>query len=188
MKRKITLCALLICCLAVAGFGTVAYFTADDTARNVITAGNIKIELKEMSIPVDGGKPVEFKDVTGVMPGGSVSKIVSVKNVGEKTAYIRVSVDKVIILAEGVSGEPDASLVYFNINKNDWTQIGDYYYYNKPLVSGAETEKLFERVFFDKSMSNMYQNSKSIITVNAQATQVDNNGDDVFSAKGWPKE
>ena len=34
----------------------------------------------------------------------------------------------------------------------------------------------------------MYQNSKSIITVNAQATQLDNNGDDVFSAKGWPKE
>ena len=73
MKRKMTICALLIACLTLAGLSTYAYFTDDATARNVITAGNLEIELQEMSIPVDGGDPVAFEDVVGVMPGEDVS-------------------------------------------------------------------------------------------------------------------
>ena len=42
-------------------------------------------------------------------------------------------------------------------------------------------------MIFDKTMSNMYQESKAVIKVNAQATQVANNGSTVFEAAGWPK-
>ena len=38
----------------------------------------------------------------------------------------------------------------------------------------------------DPDMGNMYQNSQAVIKVSAQATQVKNNGTDVFSAAGWP--
>ena len=187
MKRKMTICALLIACLTLAGLSTYAYFTDDATARNVITAGNLKIELQEMSIPVDGGDPVAFEDVVGVMPGEDVSKIVSVKNTGDKPAYVRVSVDKVLTLAEGVEGTPDQSLVTCDFNTTDWTEVEGYYYYKRPLAAGAETEPVFENVSFDPNMGNMYQNSKVVITVDAYATQVDNNGGNVFEAQGWPE-
>jgi len=36
-------------------------------------------------------------------------------------------------------------------------------------------------------MGNMYQYSKVVITVDAYATQVDNNGGNVFEAQGWPE-
>lgn len=36
-------------------------------------------------------------------------------------------------------------------------------------------------------MSNLYQYSKAVIGVNAQATQVVHNGDSVLDAVGWPK-
>jgi hypothetical protein len=36
-------------------------------------------------------------------------------------------------------------------------------------------------------MDNMYQNSKAVIEVTSQATQVVHNGDYVLDAVGWPK-
>lgn len=37
MKKKLLLAALAAICICIAAYGTVAYFTADDTATNVIT-------------------------------------------------------------------------------------------------------------------------------------------------------
>ena len=188
MKRKITVCALLIGCLSILAYGTMAYFTAEKTATNVITSGNINIELKEMSINEEGGELVPFQDKTGVMPGAQISKIVSIKNIGGQSAYVRIQLDKAITLSEGVTGEVDLSLVTMDINTSDWTEEDGYYYYNIPLKAGEETEPLFNTVTFDKEMSNIYQDSKAEIKVNAQATQVANNGDNVFSALGWPED
>lgn len=47
MKRKLLTVALAVSCLSLAAYGTTAYFTAEDTAVNVITAGNVRIELQE---------------------------------------------------------------------------------------------------------------------------------------------
>ena len=55
------------------------------------------------------------------------------------------------------------------------------------LTPGNTTEYLFSSVKFSESMDNMYQYSKAIIEVTAQATQVANNGDSVLEAAGWPK-
>ena len=67
-----------------------------------------------------------------------------------------------------------------------WTLQDGYYYYNVPLEPGETTEALFKNVSFDPSMGNMYHNSKAIIKVQAQATQVKNNGASVTEAAGWP--
>lgn len=36
-------------------------------------------------------------------------------------------------------------------------------------------------------MSNLYQDSRAVITVNAYATQKANNGTSAADAKGWPE-
>jgi hypothetical protein len=48
------------------------------------------------------------------------------------------------------------------------------------------TEPLFTTVSFSIEMGNIYQNSRSTVEINAQATQVANNGTTVFEAAGWP--
>ena len=185
MKRKLLAAAAAAICLSIAAYGTVSYFTAEDTAINVITAGNIEIELLETTIPEGGGEPVPFEDVIGVMPGTEVSKIVEVKNVGDKTAYVRIQLEKALTLAEGYEGEIDLSLISFNIDTESWTEKDGYYYYNLPLEAGETTKPLFTVVTFSNEMSDIYQNSKAEITVNVDAVQADNNGNSVSEAVGW---
>lgn len=188
MKKRIIVIALIVALAAVAAVGSSAYFTAQSTATNVITAGNVKIDLIEMSVPADGGDPVPFENVSGVMPGASVSKIVTVKNTGDNAAWVRVSVEKAIALKDGAEGDVDLSLVSFDLNREFWTEQDGYYYYNAELKPGAETEPLFTAVSFAAEMGNMYQESTATVSVNAQATQVVHNGGSALDAAGWPAE
>ena len=189
MRKKLIAGAVVAICLSLLAYSTSAYFTTEQTATNVITSGNIQIDLQETAITEDG-ETVLFEDSQerfDVMPAQTVSKIVKVKNTGDNAAYVRISVAKAIELAEGVQGEPDVELVTLDFDDENWTAKDDgYYYYNKPLAPGATTEALFNNVTFAPSMGNMYQNSTATINVNAQATQVKNNGASVFEAAGWP--
>ena len=115
-----------------------------------------------------------------------VSKIVQVKNVGGQAAWIRVSADKAIQLAGGVEGEVDLSLISYDLNTEFWAEKDGFYYYNTILQPNEVTEPLFTKVIFSATMSNMYQNSKAVIDVTAQATQVANNGTCALDAAGWP--
>lgn len=46
-RKRIALAALVIACLALLAAGTSAYFTAQETAYNVITTGNLKLVLHD---------------------------------------------------------------------------------------------------------------------------------------------
>lgn len=187
MKRRIFACAVIVATMALMGFGSMAYFSTDGTATNVITTGSISIELKEMSLAEDGETLVPFQDQTDVMPGAQISKIVTVENIGSSDAYIRISLKKAIELAEGQEGDIDLSLVTCDLNTEDWTEKDGYYYYNETLPAGGETTPLFTTVTFSTDMSNLYQNSKATIEVYAQATQAANNGSTALEAAGWPE-
>ena len=183
-KWKIVALCTVLACLSIVASGTLAYFTAQETAHNVITSGGIDIALIEKA---DTGNGLEdFKNVVGVMPGAEVSKIVTVENTGASDAWVRVKVDKTITLARGVQGTPDPSLLELNINTPDWTEQGGYYYYNHSLLPGETTTPLFTTVTFAPEMGNMYQNSNAEIEVKADAVQVANNGTTALTAAGWP--
>lgn len=190
MKKKIFSLALALCCLAVLTIsGTMAYFTKDDVATNVITTGTIDIALVETAKDASG-EEVVFVDVSGVVPGQAVSKIVRVENVEfAREAWVRLKVDKEITLAEGKSGEIDLSLVEIDFNTEDWTareEDGEtWYYYNKMLDVGGKTTALFEEVEFSPRTGNMYQGAEVTITVTAQAVQAKNNGSSALDAAGW---
>lgn len=184
MKRRLLILFILTICVASIAAGTLAYFTTEDRATNVITAGNVKIDLEEWSKTEDGSL-VPFEDVDDVMPGTEVSKIVQVKNIGGQSAWVRISVEKAITLAEGMTGEVDLSLVTYEIDTEHWTEKDGYYYYNESLAPEATTVPLFTSVRFSEQMSNLYQGSKAVITVCAQATQTAHNGTSAINAAGW---
>lgn len=186
-KQKLLTLSAVAIVAALSAYGSVAYFTAEDTARNVITAGKVKIELQEKMLTPDGEKTVPFEDQLGVMPGSEVSKIVEVKNTGGQDAWVRVSVNKAIELAEGVEDEVNLSLISFDLNTDYWTEKDGFYYYTAKLAPGHTTEPLFTAVTFAKTMSNQYQNSKAILTVIAYATQTVHNGSTALEAAGWPE-
>ena len=192
MKKRILLLASLAICVATIATGTLAYFNAEDKAHNVITSGNVDIELVETTDQLDAdGNPIPFENLTGIMPGMEVSKIVQVKNTGEGEAYVRVKVETVINMATGSNAVPGYEPISIKFatgtDKTEWTEKDGYFYYNSPIKPGELTEELFTEVIFDELMGNEYQNCEVEINVIAHATQVAHNGDHAVDAAGWPE-
>ena len=182
MKRKLLILSVLALCIATLAAGTLAYFTSEGKAHNVITTGGVEIAVQEWA---DENKQTPFEDLEGIMPGVTVTKIAEIKNTGASDAWVRVKVEKSIKL-QG-EGTPDTALVELNLNLTDWTLGEDgYLYYNKALKPSEVTEPLFTAVTFNVTMGNEYQNATATVDVSAQAVQTANNGDTVMDAKGWP--
>lgn len=182
MKRKLLILSVLAICIATLAAGTLAYFTSEGKAHNVLTTGGVEIAVQEWA---DEEKTKPFEDLTGIMPGMTVTKIAEIKNTGASDAWVRVKVEKNIKL-QG-EGTPDTALVELNLNLTDWTLGEDgYLYYNKVLKPGEVTEPFFTAVTFNVTMGNEYQNATATVDVAAQAVQTANNGDTVMDAKGWP--
>ena len=181
MKKKLLFASLLVICFAMIAGQSLAYFTREATAHNVVTTGGIAIKLNEWA---NDDRTEKFSDKEGVMPGDTVTKIVEVTNTGANDAWVRMSAEKSIPSVT----DADLSLVELDINKEYWTDGGDgYYYYNKALASGETTEPLFTNVSVSLDMGNEYQNAEATVDVTAQAVQTANNGDSALTAKGWPK-
>ena len=111
--------------------------------------------------------------ITNVVPGAEISKIVTIRNDGKSTAWIRVKVGTEIKLAGG--GEANTSLVVLNFDDTNWKEKDGYYYYNKPVDPTESTTALFDTVKFDPRMGNEYQNCTVNINIYAQAVQTANN-------------
>lgn len=181
MKRKLLILSVLAICIATLAAGTLAYFTSEGKAHNVITTGGVEIAVQEWA-DVEKTKP--FEDLTGVMPNTTVTKIAEIKNTGASDAWVRVKVEKNIKLqGEGAS---DTSLVELTLNTADWTEKDGYYYYTKVLKPGEVTAPIFTAVTFKPDMGNEYQNATATVDVTAQAVQTANNGATVMDAQGWP--
>ena len=189
MKRKILCLSVFAIMLAILAAGTIAYFTAEGRAHNVITTGSINITVVEQQ-KGENGTTVEYpkNPITNVMPGAEISKIVTIRNDGKSTAWIRVKVGTEIkLVGEGVA---DTSLIVLNFDDKNWTEKDGYYYYNKPVDPTESTTALFDTVKFDTRMGNEYQNCTVNINIYAQAVQTANNNPEggVTEVKGWPAE
>lgn len=183
MKKRMLTAALALCCLAVLATGTLAYFTAEETAQNVITMGSLKMELVELN---EEDEP--WEDVENIVPGMEVTKKAYVENNGSVDFYTRVKITTRYVNEQGKKlPELNTGLVELNLSE-DWKPgEGGFYYYNKPVAPGEKTEPLFTTVTFSTEMGNEYQNVKVIIDLDAQAVQSRNNGESALKATGWPE-
>ena len=187
-KTKIALIALAMCCIALLAAGTMAYFTVEDTAYNVVTTAKLDMELVEETTDK---QPFPDDGISGVMPGATVGKVVYVRNIDNVDFWTRVKLTarltkkdgepKVIPLDE--LGDEYISLV--NLDTENWIEHEDgWFYYNHPVTD--ETTPLITGVEFDKHMPNDYQECQFELDVYAQAVQSKHNGETVLDAKGWP--
>lgn len=193
-KKALAMLLALVLLIAAVG-GTLALFTREARATNVITTGTVDITLTETG----SGTPIEDPDgnqtglaFTNIMPGTTVTKVPTVTNTGTADAYVRAIVAVTIKAADGVTElRSRAPVVTFNIDGGKWvTKAGEqYYYYNKVLTPG-ESVDLFNQVTFDPAMGNEYQGCTVTVSIQAQAVQAKNNeipvGGSILDVNGWP--
>ena len=99
MKKKIVYMAVLCILLSLLANGTLAYFTAEDTARNVITTGKVDIVIEEWQQTENGLEKYPSEPIA-IMPATTVSKIVTVKNL-DAECFIRARLDMIVKDLEG---------------------------------------------------------------------------------------
>lgn len=180
--RLVLSVALVAICCAFAAGGTLAYFSADKTAHNVITSGNVSIELHEWA---DASKTTLFplSGISGVTPGSTETKIVEVENTGTTSAWVRVKVGK----SSSLTGA-DLSLITPIFDIVNWKEKDGYWYYGTELAPGEATKPLFESIAFSASIGDAYQGENINVTVSAQAVQTLKNGTSALTATGWPED
>lgn len=84
MKKRIVSICLVVALAAIAITGaSLAYFTADDSAENVFTVGNVKTDLTEPNWDAEGAE--KRKNV----PREAVKKDPTVNNTGANPCFVQ---------------------------------------------------------------------------------------------------
>lgn len=215
-KRKIMLLAMAVCMVAILAVGgTLAYFTAEDSADNVFTMGYVDIELEET-----------FEQFSDLVPGLDINKDVYVKNTGSNPAYVRVHI---AIPANMDDGNPEFNatnnFLHFNFTNESvadgqWSWLPEYstgvgykgngagnfnYYtatideveyavyvvtYRSQLAKGTQTAtQALDKVYLDKTV-NAVKNEDGTITYtdtkgNTVTMTPDENGKNTLEIKVW---
>lgn len=176
MRRKLVILSSVIAILATISYGSLAYFTSVSKAENVVTTGQIKLEVQQEPQAEDG-------DI--IMPGDTVDRTATVKNVGANPLFLRVQLNAGILENEALKADGCMSMA---INTKDWTERDGFYYYNEVLAPGETTAPIFTAIYFDgPGMGNEYIGKTLILDVDAYGVQSENNGADPLSAMGWPE-
>ena len=184
IKLKTATIALIAVILTFFSQGTLAYYSTVGKATNVVTSGNIQFIIHEKT---DAGTDFP-KEGVYIVPGDIVSKRVSIESDCEHPFYLRVKIVYGVDSKE-LSAEDCFKL---NINEEFWEQHDGWYYYTGIVNPGETTPNVFSHVeIVGAKVDNRYIGKTLQLTVVAQAVQSENNpidGDDTFTASGWPKE
>ena len=154
-------------------------YASNGSAASVVTSGNIKLDVYEVS-------PLE--DGLTIIPGESIPWCVEVKNTGNHPFYLRVK------LVSGVDEQALSAEDCFklNIDATQWLYQDGWYYYTETVNPGETTPYVFSHVeIVGSAVDNRYLGKTLTLTVKAQAVQSENNpltDNDPRTAVGWPQE
>ena len=181
-RSKLLLVAIAAILATVLTQPTLAYYTTIGKATNVVTSGNIRLQINEKT--ADGSDfPTEG---VYIMPGDIVSKQVSVSNVCDHPFYLRV---KLVSSSTNTTLDPDECMK-LDINTTDWTFRDGFYYFNRILEPGEITPTLFNQVEIVGSKVDVSHIGSTLsLTVDAYAVQSEHNPAQYpWNAAGWPAE
>jgi len=184
MKGRILIIACVIVAICCVASGTVAFYTKDATATNVITTGKVDLEIVETT-----DNSVEFPESgVVVLPGATVSKIVSVRNISNHPIYVKLRLAKFVNNDKLQADFMANNVLSTDFNSDDWTASNDgFVYYNKALEAGKETTPVFREVYISgPNTDNNYRGLNFTLQVDAYGVQSENNGSNYSEAAGWP--
>lgn len=170
-KKKLITMLSAVALVGVIGVGsTLAYFTDNDAANNVVTMGHVDIELKEPKF----AEANENNTIENVVPNQTITKDPTITVVaGSESCYLRAIVE----ISDTLSDEQAAELLE-NINiGEDWVLSTDgYYYYQNKVEKAAENQTvvLFDTVVIPELWGNEVADISFEINVTAEAIQADN--------------
>jgi predicted ribosomally synthesized peptide with SipW-like signal peptide len=174
-KRKTIIAALVLALLLLIG-GAIAYFTDTESTENKFILGKVDIELVEPSFLT--------ANATDIVPGTTVAKDPTIKNVGRNSAYVFLAVD-----FKCLDGDP---LFTYTVNPG-WTLLSGgacddetgkleaVYYYGSGdtltvLDKASSTPALFNDVTLMRELSTEAAELFNNVNVNVKAYAIQSEG------------
>lgn len=210
MKKKLLIIALVVCLLAVAAFGTLAYFT--DTAQVINTFSVSSDEDFDPTDPNapdlifsidlyehDGEQKVTAKEFTDFLPGDVLTKDPTVEVVGAESAWVRmtVTVTEAADWQTALAAHSITSLetIFGGFNASAWTRFDapvvdadndtiSYTYYYNTVMNQGDTATLFTTVTIPGALTveELLTLAEFEMTIQADAIQSANTGDSAYAA------
>jgi len=188
MKQKINIQILLIIitCLFLITL-TMAFITSRITTNNIITFGNLKMQLIETCLDENNKeREVKNNEILDITYTSEVSRIVKIKNLGNHDFFARISLD-IIGIDSNNNNFYANDFVSYNINTNDWIYKDGWYYYKKIVKQDDTTSNLLTQINFDtNNITKKYPKSNFKFNIKAEAVQAKNNASNVLDVVGWP--
>ncbi len=152
--RVFIVIALLIAVIGIVG-GTLAYFQNTTTVNNTFRAQPYSTEITDT-----------FTSPETWIPGTTTDKELTVKNTGDVTVAVRLSMEETWTSKKGDSlsltiDNGEKAAIINLANTDDWTYEGGYYYYNNTLAKGESTSSFIDSVTFNPKAVNDYSCSTS---------------------------
>lgn len=189
MSKRLSISILLLTIISLFIIAaTVTFINKEKAANNIITFGNIKIQLMQTTINENNEERfVDNNESFNITNHPIVSRIIKVKNLGKHEFFLRISLDMIGI--DENNNEFNANnLMKYDINTEDWIYNDGWYYYKYIVKESEITSNLITQIFFDiNNITSNYSNVKFKFNVNAQVVQAENNAKDVLNVIGWPK-
>ena len=178
IRRKLFAVAVAAVIVAVLSQGTLAFISTVNTATNVITSGNVRFSIHQLT----------DTPCTVVIPGDRVTEAVCVQSDCTHPFYLRMRpqyrVNSETLAADGC--------FKLNVDETVWQYRDGWYYYVSPVQAGGITPYLFTCVeIVGERVDNRYIGKTLTVTMEAQAVQSENNpltDGAVWTAQGWPQE
>ena len=174
MKKKILYIAAILLCMSIVTGGTLAYYTASDTARNVIATGGVKVQVVEQQLVNGTLQPYPNQPIK-LMPATAVSKIVSIRS-DYQAAWVRANYAVTVYDPQGkkmdIPAEELNRVIVIEPDTANWTLKDGWWYCKSAVASREMTKPLFEEVAFSgPDMDNKYQACTVTVDITAQAVQ-----------------
>lgn len=201
MKKKsiLILVASVVVTAAVAVGGTIAYFTAQDTAVNTFTVGNVSIDLDEANVKQESDNDINWVEdedadritdggasYTNIIPGSVIYKDPTI-TVGENSedCYVRfiVTCDKWAEFSQNLTKEEKADIINtfavagVDTTKFDYKTVGNSFVITcKDVLSASSVATAFTGFTVPATLNNeefaaINGDTGFKITVEAQAIQ-----------------
>ena len=188
LKKRIMIIFLLTIIIVLISIASIVAFISRSTiAKNIITFGNLKMQLIETTLDENNQEvEVDNNENLNITNMPNLSRIVKVKNLGNHDFYARVSLK--IIGKDSNNQEIDVTkYVSYNLNTEDWIYKDGWYYYKKIVKQNEYTSSLITEINFDvNSITSKLSDGTIKLDIDAEAVQAENNAENVLDVLGWP--
>jgi len=188
MYKKVYIISLITLALCVGMIGiTKAFIVRNTVANNIITFGNLKMQLLQTTINEFGNEEILDNNVSiDITNNEKLSRIIKIKNLGSQDFYARISLEII-----GIDNDNNEfyinDFVKYNFNNDDWLYKEGWYYYKKSIKPEEITSSVINGIAFDiNNITKKHSNCSFKLNIKTEAVQSKNNNEDVLNAVGWP--